>query len=67
MWLELPLLILILIIFELCAGQDSAGTISLFWGMSPSEKGTCGVPWKLGFCPIIFLSFMGYKARLDSP
>ena len=62
---ELPLLILILIILDLCAGQVSASTISLIRELSPSEKRPCGGPWSLLLCPIVLLSFMGDKARID--
>ena len=63
MWPELsPNLLL-----DLCAVQGSASTISILWVMSPSEEGTCGSPLGIYFCPIIFLFFMWYKARLYGP
>ena len=60
---ELPLYFLL----GLRPGQGSASTIYLLRVMSPSEEGPFGGPWGLEFCPIIFLSFMWYKARIDVP
>ena len=63
MWPELPLHLLL----DLFTVQGSASTISLLQVLSPSEKGTCGGPWGMEFCPIILLSFMGDKDRLYAP
>ena len=63
MWPEPPLHLLL----ELFAVQGSDSTTSLIHGLSTSEEGSCGGPWGMGFCPIIFLSFMVDKTRLDLP
>ena len=51
----------------ICAEKIIDSTIYFIQGMYPSEEGTCGGPWGMDFCFIIFLQFMWDKARLDVP